>query len=82
MWIGELAVSGFNDTNKFTSQFNSNSISLIGGQYYPIRIQFGEFGGADYITLSYSSSTESNVSNFQGKFYHKTHQDFIAANQI
>jgi hypothetical protein len=82
MWIGELAVSGFNDTNKFTYQFNSNSVSLIGGQYYPIRIQFGEFGGADYITLSYSSSTESNVTNFQGKFYHKTQQDFIAANPI
>jgi len=78
MWIGELAVSGFNDTNKFTYQFNSNSVSLIGGQYYPIRIQFGEFSGADYITLSYSSSTESNVTNFQGKFYHKTQQDFIA----
>jgi len=82
MWIGELAVSGFNDTNKFTYQSNNNSVSLIGGHYYPIRIQFGEYTGADYITLSYSSSTESNISNFQGKFYHKTQQDFIAANPI
>jgi hypothetical protein len=53
---------------------------MIGGHYYPVRLQFGENDGADQFILDYSSSTESNVSNFQGKFYHKTQQDFIAAN--
>lgn len=81
MWIGNLAKSGFNDSNFFISQTSGgNSISLIGGQYYPIRIQFGEYSGGDFITLSYSSSTESNVTNFQDKFFHKTKQDFIPSN--
>ena len=83
MWIGNLAKSGFNDSNFFISQTSGgNSISLIGGHYYPIRIQFGEYTGGDFITLSYSSSTESNVTNLQDKFYHKTHQDFIPSNIV
>jgi hypothetical protein len=84
LWIGRYAVKGFTAENANCSHgglngignpVTSNPISLIRGRYYPIRIQFGENEGFDGLIVSYSSSTESNVSNFDGKFYHKTHQD-------
>jgi hypothetical protein len=85
LWIGNNAVSGFNADNANINHgglhggdcLSSNPISLVGGQYYPIRIQFGENEGGDFIKVSYSSSTETNVSNFQGKFFHKTKDDLL-----
>ena len=85
LWIGNNAVSGFTSQNRTTGGLYmadnpSDPIPMVGGQYYPVRLQFSESGGADQFILEYSSSIESNISNFQGKFYHKTQQDFIAAN--
>ena len=58
----------------------SDPIHMIGGQYYPVRLQFGEASGADQFILEYSSSYETDVSNFQGRFFHLTDQDLPISN--
>ena len=85
LWVGNNARSGFTSENRTTGGLynadnSSDPIHMIGGNYYPVRLQFGEATGGDHFILEYSSSTETNVSNFQGKFYHKTHQDLPVSN--
>ena len=80
LWVGNNARSGFTSENRTTGGFynadnSSDPIPMIGGQYYPVRLQFGEATGADQFILEYSSSYETDVSNFQGRFFHLTHQD-------
>jgi len=80
LWIGNNAISGFSAANANINHggthggdcVSSDPIALVGGQYYPIRIQFGEQDGGDFISVSYSSSVETDVSNFQGRFFHLT----------
>jgi Concanavalin A-like lectin/glucanases superfamily/GLEYA domain len=84
LWIGDNAISGFTSQNRITGGFynadnTSDPIHMIGGHYYPVRLQFGEASGADQFILEYSSSTESNISNFQGRFFHLTDQDLPAS---
>jgi hypothetical protein len=81
LWVGDNAISGFTSENRtagglYMADNTSDPIHMIGGQYYPVRLQFGEASGADQFILEYSSSYESNVSNFQGRFFHLTDQDF------
>jgi hypothetical protein len=82
LWVGDNAISGFTSENRivgglYNADNTSDPIHMIGGQYYPVRLQFGEANGADQFILEYSSSYETNVSNFQGRFFHLTDQDLI-----
>ena len=81
LWVGDNAISGFTSQNRTTGGFynadnSSDPIHMIGGQYYPVRLQFGEASGDDQFILEYSSTYETDVSNFQGRFFHLTDQDF------
>ena len=59
LWIGSTAVSGYTTGNALINNGGlhgyrsvANSIYLLAGVYYPIRIQFGENYGADAISVS------------------------------
>jgi hypothetical protein len=47
----------------------SGTVSLVAGQYYPIRIQFGENGGGDNMIVSFSNPGLTKTSDGQGFFY-------------
>jgi hypothetical protein len=53
VWIGSTAVSGFNASNWVVTVNNgiNNSVSLIGGKWYPIRIWYDEHLGNDRCQL-------------------------------
>jgi hypothetical protein len=78
LWIGNNAISGFTTSNCAVNnggshgniQSSSSSIPLVGGVYYPIRIQYGQGGGYAILTVAYSSSTETNVTNWSGKAFY------------
>jgi hypothetical protein len=84
VWVGSNAVSGFSTGNAVVNnggahavQERSGTISLTAGVYYPIRIQFGEAGGGDAMTFSYSTSTISKTTNVTGRvFYNPTTSGF------
>jgi hypothetical protein len=72
LWIGDYAISGYTTTNHFVysgSDLVSRSISLINGQYYPMRILYGEIGGAAYHTLSFTRNGET-ITDWTGYTFH------------
>jgi hypothetical protein len=77
LWIGANALSGFTTANAninnggaHGTQEVSNTFSLVAGNYYPIRIQFGEIGGGDVMTFSYSSPTITKTTNVTGLVFY------------
>ena len=65
LWIGDAALSP-SKTNAHHKQayvnqgvvgYNTNGLTLTGGQYYPVRIWFGEFGGSERFQLFMNRST-------------------------
>jgi len=76
LWIGPNATSGFttananvNNSGTHPVQERSGNVSLVAGQYYPIRIQFGENGGGDNMIVSFSNPVLTKTTNGQGFFY-------------
>lgn len=78
LWIGSNATAGFTTANATVNngglhgavEVTSSPISLIAGIYYPIRIQFGEQGGGDVITVNFSSTTITKTTNGLGYYYY------------
>ena len=73
MWIAANAISGFTTSNAVVNNGGlhgvveqSGNIALSAGVYYPIRIQFGERGGGDVCTFSFSTSTISKTTDTTG----------------
>jgi hypothetical protein len=69
MWVGDSALSP-SKTNAHHAQayinqgsvgYNANSLSLTGGKYYPVRIWFVEYGGAERFQLFMNRSTGTNT---------------------
>ena len=65
MWVGDAALNP-SKTNAHHAQaynnqgvvgYNPNGLTLTGGQYYPVRIWFGEFGGSERFQLFMNRST-------------------------
>ena len=77
LWVGDKAVSGFTIGNATVNnggahpsrERSSAPISLVAGTYYVIRLQFGEQGDADSVTLSFSTPTIAKRTNGQGYYY-------------
>jgi hypothetical protein len=76
LWIGPNATTGFTTANATVINSGthpmvelSGTASLVAGQYYPIRIQFGESGGGDNIIVSFSNPELAKTTNGQGVFY-------------
>lgn len=77
VWVGSNATSGFTTGNSTVNNGGlhgtterSGTISLTSGQYYPIRIQFGEQGGGDVMTFSFSTPTISKTTNVTGLVFY------------
>lgn len=81
VWVGNTAKSGYNSGNALLSSNNSTgsgSISLVAGQYYPIRIQWNAYlpYGFDFSgfwqtdgTMSFTGEGSTNVS---GKIFYNS----------
>jgi hypothetical protein len=76
LWIGPNALTGFSNTNSTVNNEGlhgmvekSGTISLVAGQYYPIRIQFGENGGGDNMIVSFANPGLTKTTNGQGFFF-------------
>ena len=75
LWIGPNALSGFTAANALVNNGGlhgmvekSRTISLIAGQFYPVRIQFGEQGGGDNMIVSFSNPVLAKTTNGAGYF--------------
>jgi hypothetical protein len=76
LWIGPNASSGFTAANATVNNSGlhamverSGTVSLVAGQYYPIRIQFGENGVGDNMIVSFGNPGLAKTTNGQGFFY-------------
>lgn len=79
VWIGDNAVSGYTISNALvknggphTSTEKYSRVQLTEGadQYYPIRIQYGDFNGAQTISVSYSTPNITKTNNFNNLIYY------------
>jgi hypothetical protein len=73
LWIGDYAISGYTTTNRlvYSSAGNngSGSISLINGQYYPIRILYGQASGPGSHNLSFTRNGQT-ITDWTGYTFH------------
>jgi hypothetical protein len=79
MWIGATAVTGFTTGNALINNGGahapvevSGSIALTAGQYYPVRIQFGEAGGGDELQFNYETPTIAKTTTVTGKVFYNS----------
>lgn len=80
LWIGNDAISSFTRANANVNNggthgpqpSSSSPISLAAGTYYPIRVQFGELGGGDIMSVSFSTPTIANTTDGLGYYYHNS----------
>ena len=77
LWLGDNAITGYTTANAIVQNggshgnniASSDPVSLNSGDYYPIRIQYGQGGGAAVLSVAYSSNTETNITNWSGIAY-------------
>ena len=63
VWVGAAAKSGYNSGNAILASNDSyatGSVSLIGGQYYPIRIEWSAYLPYVYSGFGYNTSGSMN----------------------
>lgn len=80
LWLGDNAVAGFttenatvnNGTTHGSREIISSPISLVANTYYPIRVQFGEQSGGDFITVNFSTATITKTTNGLGYYYYNS----------
>jgi hypothetical protein len=79
MWIGATAVTGFTTGNALINNGGahapvevSGSIALTAGQYYPVRIQYGEAGGGDELQFNYETPTIVKTTTVTGKVFYNS----------
>jgi type II secretory pathway pseudopilin PulG len=76
LWLGANAITGYTTANALVNngglhgtQERSGSINLTAGQYYPIRIMFGENGGGDIMTVAFSGPGIAKTTNGTGYYF-------------
>lgn len=77
VWVGAAALSGWTIENATVDNSGvhgqkeeSGAVDLVAGQYYPIQVFFGEMGGGDILTFSYSTGTISKTTDLTGLIYY------------
>lgn len=76
LWIGEQANTPsvgnatVNNGGPHGGTEANGTVNLTAGLYYPLRIQFGEIGGGDIMTVSFSSDTISKTTDGSGYYFH------------
>lgn len=76
LWIGSNAVSRFTTTNalinnggQHTAQERSGSIVLTAGNYYSMRVQYGNFNSPEAFSLTWSTPTRPKAADFDNYTY-------------
>jgi GLEYA domain/Interleukin-like EMT inducer len=73
LWIGNTAVSGYSTSNELAaSTYNTTgtgTISLTDGEYYPIRLLYGNGPAGGNLNLTYAHTGQSATSDFTGKLF-------------
>lgn len=79
LWIGPQALVGFTANNAIVNNGGlhgvlekSGSILLTQNIYYPIRIQMGESGGGEAITVNYSTPTITKTTDLTNRIFYNT----------
>lgn len=75
LWLGRIAISGYTTSNALVNngglhgtQERSGTISLVSGDYCPIRIMFGENTGGDVMTVSFDGPGIAKTTNGSGYY--------------
>lgn len=73
VWIGNTAVSGYTTGNALASASyagpGTGTVSLTAGEYYPIRLLYGNGPGAGNLNLTYAHTGQTVTNNFTGKLF-------------
>jgi hypothetical protein len=73
LWIGNTAVTGYTTSNELvTASYNGSgtgTISLTAGEYYPIRLLYGNSPASGNLTLTYAYTGQTATSDFTGKLF-------------
>ena len=73
LWIGNTAVSGYTTSNELASASyagpGTGTISLTAGEYYPIRVLYGNGPGEGSMNLTYAHTGQTATNNFTGKLF-------------
>lgn len=79
LWIGANAVSKYKLNNALVKNGGLHTATekraatlLTAGQYYPIRLQYGEYYGAQVMSLAYSSDAAEKTTNFTNMIYYNS----------
>jgi hypothetical protein len=71
LWIGNTAVTGYTTNNELASASfagpGTGTISLTAGEYYPIRVLYGNGPGAGSLNLTYAHTGQTTTNDFTGK---------------
>lgn len=73
LWIGDTAGFGYTSGNALVTSVVgtvSGTINLVAGQYYPIRVMYGNGGGPGSLSLTYSHTGQSATSDYTGKLFY------------
>jgi hypothetical protein len=72
-WIGANAVSGYTTGNaNAASTYNTTgtvTVAITAGQYYPIRLLYGNGPAEGFLALTYAHTGQSATSDFTGKLF-------------
>jgi len=79
MWIGNDASASYTTASINIGAGSGGPLYLTGspvlltsGTFYPMRIQWGENTGAEYLTMSYQTPTISKTENWSTNMYYNT----------
>jgi hypothetical protein len=73
LWIGNTAVSGYTTSNELAgaswSGPGTGTISLTAGEYYPVRVLYGNGPASGNLTLTYAHTGQTATNDFTGKLF-------------
>ena len=73
LWIGSTAVTGYTTGNELAgaswSGPGTGTISLTAGEYYPIRLLYGNGPSGGNLNLTYAHTGQTATNNFTGKLF-------------
>lgn len=79
LWIGPMAIIGFTTLNATVNNGGlhgvlekSGTVNLTQNVWYPIRIQMGESGGAEAMTVNYSTPTITKTTDLTNRIFYNT----------
>jgi hypothetical protein len=73
LWIGNTAVTGYTTSNELASASfagpGTGTISLTAGEYYPIRLLYGNGPSGGSLNLTYAHTGQTATNDFTGKLF-------------